>query len=162
MIEAVEHLAHQAFFGGVAAAGFGILFNFGTRDLLWCFAAGAIALGLRTLGLDAGWSLEAASFVAAACLSVCVAGFLHPRLDPAPDMIALTGCIPMVPGAFLAQAILGLFALTSPNPDKEITTVVLSVEYLLRVAFTICAIGTGLAVPLHILKLMNFRGSAAE
>ncbi|MDR3454150.1 MAG: threonine/serine exporter family protein, partial [Rhodoferax sp.] len=59
------HLAHQMVFGAIAAAGFGILFNFGLRSLMWCAAAGALALGVRTLGQEAQWSLEAASFVAA-------------------------------------------------------------------------------------------------
>lgn len=155
MNDTILHLLHQAFFGGAAAAGFGILFNFGKRDLQWCFLAGTISLAIRTLGLDAGWSLESASFVAAAFLSASIAGFLQNRLGPACDMIALTGCIPMVPGVFLTKAILGLFALTAPDPSQEITAVVQSVEYLLRVAFTIGAIGTGLALPIYLIKLKD-------
>jgi hypothetical protein len=60
------YLLHQALFGAMAAAGFGILFNFGWRDLPWCAASGAMALATRTLGQGAGWSQEAASFAAAA------------------------------------------------------------------------------------------------
>lgn len=55
------NLLHQALFGGLAASGFGILFNFGWRDLPWCATSGALALAVRTLGQDAGWNLEAAS-----------------------------------------------------------------------------------------------------
>jgi uncharacterized membrane protein YjjB (DUF3815 family) len=37
------NLFHQALFGALAACGFGILFNFGWRDLPWCAASGALA-----------------------------------------------------------------------------------------------------------------------
>ena len=70
MDAALVHLVHQVAFGGVAAAGFAVLFNVGPRTLLWCAAAGALALLVRTLGQDAGWSLEAASFVAAIAASL--------------------------------------------------------------------------------------------
>ena len=60
------NLFHQALFGALAACGFGILFNFGWRDLPWCAASGALALATRTLAQEGSWSLEAASFVAAA------------------------------------------------------------------------------------------------
>ena len=58
-------VAHQAAFGALAAWGFGVLFNFDWRSLIWCSALGALALGVRTLALADGWSLEAASFTAA-------------------------------------------------------------------------------------------------
>jgi len=48
------YLFHQALFGALAASGFGILFNFGWRDLPWCAASGALALATRTLGQEAG------------------------------------------------------------------------------------------------------------
>lgn len=152
MNEAVLHILHQAFFGGVAAAGFGILFNFGMRHSLLCFAAGTYVLALRTLGQEMGLSLEAASFVSAAALSGCMALLLPRGLGAASEMVVLTGCIPMVPGAFFTQAILGLFALSNPDAGKEIPAVLTSIECLTRVAFTICAIGAGIMLPEHLVK----------
>jgi uncharacterized membrane protein YjjB (DUF3815 family) len=149
------HLLHQALFGAVAAAGFGVLFNFGPRSLLWCMAAGALALAVRTLGQDAGWSLEAASFAAAAAAS-CAVRLLKVRLGAAGNAMALAGCIPMVPGAFFGQALLGLFAVTAPHPENETATIVMAMEYMLRVIFTVGAIGAGLAIPTHLLKNKDF------
>lgn len=151
----IPHLLHQALFGAVAAAGFGVLFNFGPRGLLWCMAAGALALGVRTLGQDAGWSLEAATFVAAVATS-CAVRLLRVRLGAASNAMALAGCIPMVPGAFFGQALLGLFALTAPHPENAETTIVLAMEYMLRVVFTVGAIGAGLAIPTHLLRNKDF------
>jgi uncharacterized membrane protein YjjB (DUF3815 family) len=148
------HLLHQAFFGALAAAGFGVLFNFGLRSLAWCAAAGAVALAVRTLGTDAHWSLESASFVAAAAASV-FSIVLKAPLGSRGNAVALAGCIPMVPGAFFGQAILGMLAVTTPHPENAAVIVTAS-EYLLRVFFTLAAIGAGLAIPAHLLKNPDF------
>ena len=150
MAVAPLHLLHQALFGGMAATGFGILFNFGWRDLPWCAASGALALATRTLGLEAGWSLEAASFAAAAAVG-CAGQLLHARLGLGTNDLAVAGCIPMVPGLFAAEGILGLYALTTPHPDHPTATALTAMEFTLRVIFTIGAIGTGLSIATHIL-----------
>jgi uncharacterized membrane protein YjjB (DUF3815 family) len=148
------HLLHQAAFGALAAAGFGVLFNFGPRSLLWCAGAGALALGVRTLGLGAEWSLEAASFVAAVATG-CVMRLLRTGLGPMGNAVALAGCIPMVPGAFFGQAILGMLAVTTPHPENA-AVILTAIEYLLRVFFTLAAIGAGLAIPAQLLRNPDF------
>jgi len=148
-------LIHHIVCGAVAAAGFGVLFNIPFRSLPWCAASGALALAVRTTCLSVGWSLEAASFAAALSVGFAVqvlqrrAGISHTALDVA-------GCIPMVPGSFAAKAILGLFSLTAANPTGAGETLVLAVEYALRVTFTIGAIGTGLAIPNLLLRVRVF------
>jgi uncharacterized membrane protein YjjB (DUF3815 family) len=149
-------LLHQALFGGVAAAGFGVLFNFSPPMLLWCFASGTVALLVRTAALAAGWSLEAASFVAAGAVTLAAAGPLGRWLGPRADTVAVAGCIPMIPGAFLTQALLGLLALTDPKAPVDPAATVATVRYLLRVAFTLGGIGAGIAIPLHILRRPEF------
>ena len=142
---------HQALFGALAASGFGILFNFAWRDTPWCAASGALALLTRTLGQQAGWTLEAASFAAAAAVG-CAARFLHARLGIGFNDLAAVGCIPMVPGFFAAHGIFGLYALTALHPNSAATTAVTALEFMLRVIFTIAGIGTGLAITTHILR----------
>lgn len=148
-------VAHQALFGAVAAAGFGVLFNFGARGLVWCAAMGAVALAIRTGALSAGWSLEAASFVAAFATSLVVTvGRGAP--GSAADGVALAGCIPMVPGAFFGKALLGFFVLTGPDVAEPGPLMVASSEALLRVIFTLGAIGAGLAIPSHMTRHRGF------
>ncbi len=149
------HLAHHSLFGAAAAAGFGVLFNFGLRALPWCAAAGALALLVRTVGLEAGWSLEAASFVAAAAVALAVR-LLLPLQRQAGGAMALAGCIPMVPGSFFAQAILGLMGLTSAQGAEAASLLATTVEYGLRVLFTVGAIGAGLTIPTHLMGEREF------
>jgi uncharacterized membrane protein YjjB (DUF3815 family) len=155
MVELLPHLLHQALFGALAAAGFGVLFNFGFRALPWCAAAGALALAVRTVGQDLAWSLEGASF-AAAIVTSCSVSVLRKQLGPACNAVALAGCIPMVPGAFFGQALLGFLSVTAPNLVNAEATLILAVQSLLRVIFTLGAIGAGLLIPAHLLRNQDF------
>ncbi|MCM5552555.1 threonine/serine exporter family protein [Pleomorphomonas sp. NRK KF1] len=155
MFELLPHLLHQALFGALAAAGFGVLFNFGFRALPWCAAAGALALAVRTIGQDLAWSLEGASF-AAAIVTSCSVSLLRKQLGPACNAVALAGCIPMVPGAFFGQALLGFLSVTAPNLVDAEATLIVAVQSLLRVIFTLGAIGAGLLIPAHLLRNQDF------
>jgi uncharacterized membrane protein YjjB (DUF3815 family) len=145
---------HQMLFGGLAALGFGVLFNVHRRHLLWCGLTGGLALAVRTVGLQLGWSLEAASFAAALAVGGVVQVFQE-RIGVSRNILDVAGCIPMVPGLFATKAILGFFSLTSPVPRNPDQTLIVSAEYFLRVAFTIGAIGTGLAIPSLLLRVLE-------
>jgi uncharacterized membrane protein YjjB (DUF3815 family) len=148
-------VAHQAAFGAIAAVGFGVLFNLGGRGLIWSCGMGALALAVRTVALSSGWSLEAATFVAALATATVVSISLY-RRGSAADAIALVGCIPMVPGAFFGKALLGFFALTGPAAANPEVLMVSSSEAMLRVIFTLGAIGAGLAIPSHMTRHRGF------
>ena len=148
-------VAHQAAFGALAAWGFGVLFNFDWRSLIWCSALGALALGVRTLALADAWSLEAASFTASLAAGAVVAVTSRRRGEGA-DMIGLAGCIPMVPGAFFGKAILGLFAVTAPAPLHAEETAILAIVAMTRVILTLGAIGAGLAIPSQMSRHRGF------
>jgi uncharacterized membrane protein YjjB (DUF3815 family) len=149
-------LAHNTLCGGLAAMGFGVLFNMGGQSLPWCGVGGGLALALRTLGLQLGWSLEAASFVAALAVGSLVQIFQE-RMNVSRNTLDVASCIPMIPGSFAAKAILGLFALTAPKPEAPDQTLILSVTYGLRVMFSIGAMGTGLAIPSVLLRVARPR-----
>ena len=144
--QGIAHVLHQTLFGGLAAMGFGVLFNERGRALILCGAAGGLALAVRTAALDARWTLESASFAAAFAVGSGVQLF-QKRIGVPRNTLHVAGCIPMVPGGFAAKAILGLIALTQPEIQHADQTLMSSVQNTLRVLFTIGAIGTGLAIP---------------
>ena len=116
---------------------------------------GALALAVRTIGQDLAWSLEGASF-AAAIVTSCSVSALRKQLGPACNAVALAGCIPMVPGAFFGQALLGFLSVTAPNLVDAEATLIVAVQSLLRVIFTLGAIGAGLLIPAHLLRNQDF------
>jgi uncharacterized membrane protein YjjB (DUF3815 family) len=156
-----SHLLQDTVCGGLAAAGFGVLFNVGYRGLPWCAASGALALALRTVALGEGWSLEAASFVAAMAVGVAV------QLLPSPIAISrnalhVAGCIPMIPGAFAAKAILGLFAIAAQHPTAPNETLIAAMDNTLRVTLTMGALGTGVAIPILLLRVRMLKWAGAD
>ncbi|WP_242514405.1 threonine/serine exporter family protein [Rhodovulum sulfidophilum] len=158
VFEPQRSVLHQAVFGAVAAAGFGVLFNFDWLRLAWAAAAGALALAVRTLGLDLGWSLEAASFAAAASVALGVEVLSLPRLRVARmgTALAVAGCIPMIPGGAATQCIIGLLNLTAQDPATAAQTLGMTASAGLRVAFTIGAIGAGLTIVRSLFRRSDF------
>lgn len=148
----LPHLVHQTLFGGVAAIGFGVLFNMNGHALLWCGTGGAVALAIRTAALDLGCTLEGASFAAALAVG-CGVRLYQERIIVSRNTLAVAGCIPMIPGGFAAKAILGLIALTQPTIRNADQTLMISVQDTLRVMFTVGAMGTGLAIPSMLLRV---------
>jgi uncharacterized membrane protein YjjB (DUF3815 family) len=142
--------------GGLAAAGFGTLFNVGFRGMPWCAAGGALTLALRTIALEEGWRLEAATFAAALLVGIFVQ-VLPSSIEVSRTALHVVSCIPMIPGGFAAKALMGLFALTYPGlSDKAFIP---ATENSLRVVFTMGALGTGLAIPVLLLRTGSDKAS---
>jgi len=156
MTAPLAHALYQAGLGALAAAGFGVLFNAAPRPLAFCAAGGALALALRTLLLDRGWSLEAASFAAAMAVTLLAAGALRRWLGSGAAAVAVAACIPMVPGAFFTRSLLGLFALTAPDAAGADPALAATIIAMLRVVFTLGGIGAGIAIPLTVLRRAEF------
>jgi uncharacterized membrane protein YjjB (DUF3815 family) len=140
------HLVHQTFFGGLAAAGFGILFNCPPRIIGLCFGSGALALAVRTVGIDHGLSLPVASFFAALFLAFADRAWLRVQ-SVRGSVIAVVGCIPMVPGSLAAKGLRNLFLLFHASPGEGVLPLTTALENLVIVGSTFAAIGTALAIP---------------
>ena len=147
----ILQVLHHTACGGLAAAGFGVLFNIGFRTLAWCAVSGALALAVRTVALQSGGSLVAASFIAALAVGAA-AHLLETRIGVSSNALAVVGCIPMIPGAVAARAILGLFAVTAQPTTASADAFFAALEDALRVAFTIGALGTGVAIPTLLMR----------
>ena len=140
------HLFHQSFFGGIAAAGFGILFNCPPRMIWQCFSSGAVALAIRTACQGANLDLAEASF-AAALVVATVERVLQEFQSSRGSILSLVGCIPMVPGSIAARGLMDLYAMPRAHPNQEVLVVADAMKNLFEVTFTLAAIGTGLAIP---------------
>ncbi len=152
-------IVHQMVFGAIAAAGFGVLFNFNYGNLALSGVVGAIALGVRTLGMESGWNLALASFVAALAVAIVVemVGFLpNNRFCQAGKALALAGCIPMIPGSAAAHWLIGLFGLMSNTPVDAVPVLTAAIRSGLLVIFTMGGIGSALAIVSSLAKRPEF------
>ena len=101
---------------------------------------------MRTAGQDYGFGLPAASFIAAFLLAVLSRMFEEPD-SPRGSVLAVVGCIPMIPGSLAAKGLMNLFELLKETPGEGLSSTTAAVENLMLMAFTLVAIGTALAIP---------------
>lgn len=140
-----KQVFHQAFFGGLAALGFGILFNTPPRLLALCFASGAFALAIRTICQSYNLDLPLSSFIAAFALAT-IDRTWHQSQSLQGSVIAVVGCISMIPGSLAAKGLMGLFALIHAKPEETLL-LAMTAQNMIIVTFTLVAIGVGLIIP---------------
>jgi uncharacterized membrane protein YjjB (DUF3815 family) len=100
--------------------------------------------------------MDAAPFAAALTVGAAVQ-LLQSRIRVSRNALDVAGCIPMIPGGFATKAILGLFAAISQHPNAANDVFVTALENTLRVASTIGALGTGLAIPTLVLRVRGMK-----
>jgi uncharacterized membrane protein YjjB (DUF3815 family) len=137
---------HQSFFGGIAAAGFAVLFNCKPRNLPFYFGAGALALALRTIGQEFGLSLVVASFFSALLLAIADRAIRN-FPSPSGSVLPLVGAIAMLPGSLAAKVFVNVFAFLRTGKSRGADATITTWEDLMMLIFTLAALGTALALP---------------
>lgn len=142
----------KSFWAGIAAIGFGILFNIPRRAIFPVWTLGAVG-GLIKFGMmyfDFGIVL--ASFVGAIIIGIISIRLAHMRNSP-PLVFSIPAVIPMVPGFFAYKMMLGLIALASiENTDFYLQTLVETVNNGAKMLFILLSLGIGVAMPMLIMR----------
>lgn len=131
---------------GLAAMGFAVLFNVPRRLLFGSFCAGAIGHLLRTALALSGSSLEIATLVGAAAVGF-LSVYLADHHNVPASLFAVTGVIPLVPGVFAYQTIIGLLSATAAAPDQSVALLADAAINGVRTALILSAIALGIAAP---------------
>jgi uncharacterized membrane protein YjjB (DUF3815 family) len=139
-------LVQNAFWAGIAALGFAVLFNVPVRTLFACAVCGAIAYATRTLlATSAGLSMEAATLAGATLVGFAAVLFSRPLHVPAPVLV-MPGVIPLIPGALAFRTMIDLLNL-SAAPAADETLVAIAAVNSFKTALIIGAIAAGVAIP---------------
>ncbi len=147
-------LLRDGLLSGVAALGFAVLFNVPKRLLLGCFLSGALGHGLRTLLVTSGMSVEMSSLVGAAAVGF-LSVLLSDRYNVPASVFAVTGAIPMVPGVFAYQTVIGLLNATSAPSDQSIEFLAAAGINGVRTGLILAAIAFGIAAPTLLFRRTN-------
>ncbi len=147
--EIIRHIIHQAFFGGVSALGFAVLFNCTPRILWVGFISGMLALATRTFCQDIfHLGLPAASFFGSLLIASLNRWWWEDALSLRGPVLAIVGSIPMVPGSLAAKGLYAIFLMINNNQvPGSLPPVELALENLIIGATTLVGIGTALAIP---------------
>jgi uncharacterized membrane protein YjjB (DUF3815 family) len=144
---------------GLAVLGFAMVFSVPRRTLPGIIALAIVAHLVRTLGLDLGAALPLASF-GAALLVGFTAAVVAPRANEATPIYAFAPVIPLIPGAYMFDALTGMLELTSgtqPNSSAIVDAAVIngSIATLTVIALAVGAITPTLLVGRHLARLVS-------
>jgi uncharacterized membrane protein YjjB (DUF3815 family) len=140
-------LLHDAFWSAVAALGFAVLFNVPRRALLGCMLAGALGHALRTFCVGLGLTLEISTLMGATAVGFLAIALGHRRHVPR-LIFSVTGVIPMVPGVFAYQTMLGLFDVVNATNVDAGNVALLSVgENAIKTGLILAALAVGTTAP---------------
>ena len=138
--------------GGIAALGFGALFNVPARSLFHIFLFGGIGVFCKFLLLHFQANIALASLVGAIAIGFLSIPAAHYKHTP-PLIFYIPAVIPMIPGIFAYRMILGLITLTgSTKVSTYNTTLLETVNYGLKVLFILISLSVGVVIPMLLLR----------
>jgi uncharacterized membrane protein YjjB (DUF3815 family) len=137
---------------GFAAVGFSILFNVPPRTILIVGILGALGGLTKLFSIHLGASVLLASLLGASLIGILSIQAAHNKHAP-PLVFSIPAVIPMVPGVFAYQAILGLITLTGnpSNPDYN-QILAHTVNNGLNAIFILMSLAVGVAIPMLITR----------
>jgi uncharacterized membrane protein YjjB (DUF3815 family) len=133
----------DALWSGVAALGFAVLFNVPPSLLLRCAAIGAFGHAARTLLMQLGIPLEAATFASAFGVGL-IALYFSDRYRVPATIFSIVGAIPMVPGVFAYRAMLGLVSVATSGDSALVSE---ALTLVVKTSFILIAIAFGIVLP---------------
>ncbi|MCA9937590.1 MAG: threonine/serine exporter family protein [Anaerolineales bacterium] len=139
-------LAQDAFWAGVTAVGFAILFSVPRRDLPGAFLTGAAGHCTRALLAQWGVPLEGATLAGAVVVGV-LGNLLAQRLHKPTFVFTVPGVIPMVPGVFAFQTMMGILRVTTAAGGEVSGVLVDAGINAIHTALLLGALALGISVP---------------
>ena len=133
---------------GVAATGFAILFNVPQRTLFPVAVLGALG-GLVKFGtMHVGIDIVFASFLSATAIGIFSISMAHAKNSP-PLVFYIPSVIPLVPGFFIYNMMLGIMSMTRINDSEQyLQNLIATVNNGTKATFILISLGIGVAVPM--------------
>lgn len=158
-------LSEKCIWFGLAAVGFGVLFNVPSRTLFPVFIMGALGGFTKVVLLHLGINIVAGSLAGATLIGFLSIPFAHIKHAP-PPMFAIPAVIPMVPGLLAYRMMLGLINLAADTHPEAYSQILTETTYNgLKVMFILMSLALGVGLPMLITrkesaKEIRFRRSA--
>ncbi len=133
----------DAFWSGIAALGFAILFNVPRRVLYACVLCGALGHAMREVAIQVGLPLPTATLVGSSVVGF-MAIFLARYHKMPSSIFAITGAIPMVPGVFAFRTM--IYILQIPEADNS-DILLIAARNGVMTGLVLAAIAIGIAAP---------------
>ena len=153
MITTILSLLEVAIWSGIAAVGFGILFNIPRKAIFTVFILGLSAGLIKFLLLKLNINIVLASFIAASFVGVLSMPLAH-RIHQPPVVFSIPAVIPMIPGYFAYETILSIINFTFMEIDSvkriEIMEAIFSNGFTMM--FILISLTVGVSFPMLLLR----------
>jgi uncharacterized membrane protein YjjB (DUF3815 family) len=151
MMELIVLLEKGIWFG-LAAIGFGVLFNVPVRTLYIIFILGCIGGLVKVFMVHFNMGVILSSFAGASMISVLSIPAAHNKHAP-PLVFSIPALIPMVPGAFAYRTMLGLIKLTGSLDASQYTNILdETVSNGLKTVFILLTLAAGASIPMLVTR----------
>jgi len=141
----------DAWFAWIPAVGFAMVFNVPRNMLIYCAVAGAFAHSGRFLLMHFGMPIEWATLLVSTSVGFIGLYWSRKHIIPRP-VFTVASIIPMIPGSYAFNAMIGLMEINTGGYSLELMQVVM--ENGLRTLFILTALSFGLALP----SILIYRG----
>ena len=153
MITSILSLMELAIWSGIAAVGFGILFNIPRKAIFTVFILGLSAGFIKFVLLKFNINIVLASFIAATFVGVLSMPLAH-RIHQPPVVFSIPAVIPMIPGYFAYETILSIINFTFMETDSvkriEIMDAIFSNGFTM--IFILISLTIGVSFPMLMLR----------
>lgn len=146
------NILEKSIWCGIAALGFGILFNVPRRTLWMIAIIGMIGGATKFITLLYGNGIVVASLFGSILVGFISIPAAHSKHSP-PLIFAIPSVIPMVPGAFAYKAILGLINLTQTVSGDSYNNILQeTASNGLKTIFVLMSLAVGVSFPMLITR----------
>jgi uncharacterized membrane protein YjjP (DUF1212 family) len=132
-----------AIWGALAAGALALLNNSRSYAILACALCGATARLTRDLGTSFGMHAATATLIAAVLTTLLAIQLSQRRFLPAP-VIAVMGCLTLIPGFYAITGIRGIFELSVGGPAESWQDALFGLQMLLQALFISISIVAGI------------------
>ena len=153
MMIIILELIEVAFWSGIAAVGFGILFNVPKKAILTIFALGFGAGLIKFMLIHNQINIVLASFIAALFVGVLSMPLAH-KIHQPPVVFSIPPVIPMIPGYYAYETILSTMKFTFMETDPAKNIELLNSIFFngFTMFFILISISIGVSFPMLILR----------
>ncbi len=153
MLDIILKLIEVSFWSGIAALGFGLLFNIPKNAIITVFALGFGAGFIKFLLMHFNVHVVLGSFLAAFFVGIISIPLAH-KIHQPPVVFSIPPVIPMIPGYFAYETVLSImnFLFMEGDASKRVHLIDAIFTNGFTMFFVLIALTVGVALPLLLLK----------
>ena len=149
----ILELLEVSIWSGIAALGFGVLFNIPRSAIITVFFLGFVAGFIKFLLLDFNFNIVLATFIAVLIVGIICMPIAH-KIHHPPVVFCIPPVIPMIPGYFAYETVLSAmnFIFIEKDTVKRIELMDSIFYNGFTMFFILISITAGIALPMLILR----------